>query len=161
MKVRSVVANSRRKAFEVKTSTRTWVFPYVRVDPRPTAQDPVRRVGVDPDLAREGFSYVLVSGREGTVHLEQVLEYNQDPGYLRDALLYKLTLEAQKRVQASPLSRREIIRRLGTSATQFYRLLDQTNYRKTIDQLLFLLRVLDCDVDLVVRANRARPGRAA
>ncbi len=95
------------------------------------------------------------------MHLEQVLEYNQDPGYLRDALLYKLTLEAQDRVQASPLSKREIIRRLGASATQFYRLLDQTNYRKSIDQLLSLLHVLDCDVNLIVRAHRARPGRAA
>lgn len=64
---------------------------------------------------------------------------------------------ARRRVQASPLSKREIIRRLGTSATQFYRLLDQANYRKSIDQLLPLLHVLDCDVDLVVRAT---PGRA-
>jgi hypothetical protein len=161
MKIRAVVGNNRKKVFEAKTSSGTLVFPYAKADPQPGARDPLERVFVDPELDREGFTYVLTSGREGTVHLEQVLEYNQDPGYLRDALLYKLTLEAQKRVQASPLSRREIIRRLGTSATQFYRLLDQTNYRKTIDQLLFLLRVLDCDVDLVVRANRARPGRAA
>ena len=48
-----------------------------------------------------------------------------------------------------------MIRRLGTSATQFYRLLDQTNYRKSIDKLLALLHVLDCDVDLVVRAKSA------
>ncbi len=70
-------------------------------------------------------------------------------------------IEAQQRVRASPLSKREIIRRLGTSATQFYRLLDQTNYRKSIDQLLSLLHVLDCDFNLIVRAHRARPGRAA
>ncbi len=161
MKIRGVVGNNRKKVFEVKTSTRTLVFPYAKVDPQPTAQDPLERVLVDRELDREGFTYVLTSGREGTVHVEQVLEYNQDPGYLRDALLYKLTIEAQKRVQASPLSKREIIRRLGTSATQFYRLLDQTNYRKTMDQLLSLLHVLDCDVDLVVRAHSARPGRAA
>ena len=79
----------------------------------------------------------------------------------RDALLYRLTIEAQKRLQANPLSKREIIRRLGTSAAQFYRLLDQTNYRKTIDQMLSLLHVLDCSVDLVVRASNARPGKAA
>ena len=65
-----------------------------------------------------------------------------------------LTLEAQKRVEASPLSKREIIRRLGTSATQFYRLLDQTNTTKSVGQLLSLLHVLDCDVDLVVRDRR-------
>ena len=161
MKIRAVVGNNRKKAFEVKTATQTLVFPYAKAVPQPTAQDLLDRVFVDQELDREGFTYVLTSGREGTVPLEQVLEYNQDPRYLRDALLYKLTLEAQKRLRASPLSRREIIRRLGTSATQFYRLLDQTNYRKTIDQLLSLLHVLDCDVDLVVRANSARSGRAA
>ena len=89
------------------------------------------------------------------VHIDQVLEYNQDPGYLRDLLLYKLTIEAQKQVNASPLSKREIIRRLGTSAAQFYRLFGQTNYRKSVDQLLSLLHVLDCNVDLVVRARSA------
>jgi hypothetical protein len=161
MKIRAVVGNNRKKVFEVKTSTGTLVFPYAKVDPQPTARDPLEQVFVDRELDREGFTYVLTSGREGTVHVEQVLEYNQDPGYLRDALLYKLTIEAQKRVQASPLSKREIIRRLGTSATQFYRLLDQANYRKTMDQLLSLLHILDCDVDLVVRAHSARPGRAA
>ena len=110
---------------------------------------------MDGELGNEGFSYVLESGREGTVHIDQVLEYNQDPSYLRDALVYKLTLEVQRRVEESSLSKREIIRRLGTSATQFYRLIDQTNYRKSIDQLLLLLNVLDCDVDFLVRAKGA------
>jgi hypothetical protein len=48
----------------------------------------------------------------------------------------RLTLEAELRLKESPLSRREIIRRLGTSAAQFYRLLDTTNYSKSIDQVL-------------------------
>ena len=51
--------------------------------------------------------------------------------------------------------KREIIRRLGTSATQFYRLLDQTNYRKSLDQPLSLLQALDCDVDFVVHTKSA------
>jgi hypothetical protein len=59
-----------------------------------------------------------------------------------------LTLEAQKRIAESPLSKREIMRRLGTSAAQLYRLLDQTNYRKSVDQVLALLQVLNCEVDL-------------
>jgi hypothetical protein len=84
-----------------------------------------------------------------------VLEYNQDPSYLRGLLLYRLTLEAQKRIAESPLSKREIMRRMGTSASQLYRLLDQTNDRKSIDQVLALLQVLNCDVDLVVRAKTA------
>jgi predicted XRE-type DNA-binding protein len=155
MKIRSVKLNNRKKAFEVRVSARTLVFPYSKSDPRPTVDDPVRRVFVDEELGREGFTFVLASGRAGVVHVEQVLEYNEDPAHLRDMLLYKLTIEAQKRIDASALSKREIVRRLGTSATQLYRLLDQTNYRKSVDQLVFLLTVLDCDVDLVVRAKTA------
>jgi hypothetical protein len=155
VKVRKVSGNNRKKAFEVRTSSQLLFFPYAKADPRPTPEDGVARVYVDPEIGREGFTYVLNSGREGTVHIEQVLEYNQDPQYLRDLLLYKLTLEAQKRIDASPLSKREIIRRLGTSPAQLYRILDPTNYRKSVDQVLSLLHVLDCDVDVVVRAKSA------
>jgi hypothetical protein len=160
MKIQSVTHNNRKRAFQVKASKKLFQLPYSKVDPQPTANDPVARLYVDQELGREGFTYVLKSGKEGTVHSEQVLEYNQDPHYLRDVLLYKLTIEAQKRVAASPLSMREIIRRLRTSATQFYRLLDQTNYRKSVDQLLSLLHVLDCDVELLVKTKTAS-GKAA
>ena len=155
MKVRSVRVNNRRKAFEVRTSSGRLLLPFAKVEPKPTAGDPVERAYVDKEIASEGFTYVLRSGREGTAHIEQVLEYNRDPDHLRDQLLYNLTLEAQKRVKSSPLSRRELIRQLGTSATQFYRLLDQKNYRKSVDQLVSLLQVLDCDVRLVVRPKTA------
>jgi hypothetical protein len=155
MRIRSVKHNNRKKVFEIKTSTKVFVFPYTKTDPEPTAGDPVKRLFVDEELGREGFTYELESGRAGTVHIEQVLEYNQDPNHLRDLLLYRLTLEAQKRIAKSPLSKREIIRRLGTSAAQLYRLLDQTNYRKSVDQLVSLLQVLECDVDLVVRTKTA------
>ena len=155
MKIRRVSINNRKKVFEVKASSRTLVYPYSKFHPQPTLADRVAEAAVDEDLGREGFTYVLESGREGTVHIDQVLEYNQDPSYLRNVILYKLTLEAQKRVEVSPLSKREIIRRLGTSAAQLYRLLDQTNYRKSVDRMLVLLSVLDCDVDLIVRAKSA------
>jgi hypothetical protein len=155
VKIRSVTFNNRKKGFEVRTSKAALWFPYAKLEVRSTSVDPVVLAVVDAEIGREGFSYALASGKKGTVHIDRVLEYNQDPEYLRDRLLYRLTLEAQRRVARSRLSRREIIRRLGTSATQFYRLLDQTNYHKSIDQLLSLLHVLDCDVDLVVRAKSA------
>ena len=161
MKIRSVKHNNRKKAFEVKTASATYQIPYARVGLQPRTTDRIARTFVDTELAREGFTYVLQSGSQGTVHMDQVLEYNQDPSYLRNALLYRLTIEAQKRVKASPLSKREIIRRLGTSAAQFYRLLDQTNERKSVDRLLALLQVLDCDVELRVRARKTTRGRAA
>ena len=84
-----------------------------------------------------------------------VVALNQDPDILRNLLLYKLTLAAQKRIDSTPLTKRAIARRLGTSPAQLYRLLDQTNYRKSVDRLLALLQVLDCEVDLVVRAKGA------
>lgn len=155
MKIRSVRHNNRKKAFEVRTSTKKLVFPFSKSEPTPTMEDPIAELLVDPDAGREAFTYVLHSGRTGTVHVEQVLEYNQDPAHLRNLLLYRLTLEAQKRIAASPLSKREIVRRLGTSAAQLYRLLDQTNDRKSVDQVLALLQVLNCEVDLVVRTKTA------
>ena len=155
MKIRAVTHNNRKKAFEVRTSTKSMAFPFSHTEPTPTMRDPIAELFVDPEAAREAFTYVLRSGRSGTVHVEQVLEYNKDPAYLRNLLLYRLTLEAQKRIAASPLSKREIVRRLGTSAAQLYRLLDQTNYRKSVDQVLALLQVLNCDVDLVVRTKTA------
>ena len=44
MKIRSVTANNRKKTYEVRTSTKRFVFPYAKVDPQPTADDPVMRV---------------------------------------------------------------------------------------------------------------------
>jgi hypothetical protein len=155
MKIKSVKINNKRKDFEVRASGKTYAFPYVKARPSPTSGDPVARAYVDKELGGEGFSYELQSGKTGTVHLEQILEYNRDPNYLRDLMLYKLTVEAQRRIAESPLSKREIVRRLGTSATQLYRLLDQTNYQKSVDQLVSLLQLLECEVDLVVRKKSA------
>ena len=89
------------------------------------------------------------------MHVEQVLDDNQMDQVPPRSPWYRLTLEAQKRVAESPAVEAEIVRRLGTSAAQLYRLLDQMNYRKSVDQLLALLQVLDCDVDLVVRKKTA------
>lgn len=151
MKIKKVVANNRKKAFEVSTRSKTYIYPYVEAKPSPSSKDKVSETFVDMELGKEGFSYVLESGEEGTIHIDDVLDYNKDPDYMTDVLLYKLTVEAQKGVEESPLSVRELIRRLGTSPTQFYRLLDQTNYRKSVRQMLSLLSLLGCEVDIVIR----------
>ncbi len=158
MKITSVRQNNRKHAFEVGTWRGRLLFPFAKSEPVPSVADPVVEVAVDEELGCEAFTYRLASGVEGSVHVEQVLEYNRDPGYMREALLYRLTIEAQRCMERSPLSKREIIRRLGTSPAQFYRLLDSTNQRKSMDKLLALLNVLDCDVDLVVRDRLAGTG---
>lgn len=154
MKIKKVTANNRKKAFEVATHGQGYVFPYAKLEILPSRENPIANVYVDKELDNEAFTYVLRSGEEGTVHIDHVLEYNRDPRYMRDLLLYKLTLVAQERVKSSALSKRELIRRLGTSPAQFYRLLDQTDYRKSIDQLMALLHILDCEVDLVINGSR-------
>ena len=151
MKIRQVEANNRKSEFRVVTySGDSYVFPYVKAEPKPESTNKVQEVVVDRELASEAFTYVLESGDEGSVHLDQVLEYNEDTTYLRDLLVYKLTVEARQRVNESGLSRRELARRLNTSVPQLYRLLDTTKTRKSINQLVSLLQVLDCNVDVVV-----------
>ena len=155
MKIRIVSFNNHRKGFEVGIRSRSYWYPFARLEHPPGPADPIVRVFVDPELGGEAFTYVLKSGREDSIHAEQVLEHNQDPSFLREQILYRLTIEARRGVARSPLSKREIARRLGTSAAQLYRLLDPANRRKSIDHLLRLLSALDCEVDVVVRAKSA------
>ena len=68
-------------------------------------------------------------------------------------MLHGRTVETLKTLEESGLSKRELIRRLGTSPSQFYRLLDPTYYGKSVGQMLALLHLLGKEVDLVVRAS--------
>lgn len=158
MKVRSVRVNNHKRTFEVRLAGRVLDYPFGRCKPAPGADDAVVEVHPDPEMAAEGFAYELASGRCGAVHVEEVLEYHRDPAHMRELLLYKLTLEAQHRMDSCGLSRREIIRRLGTSPARFYRLLDATNNRKSVDGMLILLHALDCEVELVINGRSPASG---
>ena len=151
MKIRKVKLNNRKKCIEVETAKRKYDFPYSKLDPKPSVKDRIQKIYVDPELAKEGFTFILESEKEGSHVLDEVLDYNKDPDYLRKMLLYKLSIRAQKLLKASRVSKREVIRRMDTSPTQFYRLIDQTNYKKTIDQMIKLLAALDCPVDIVFK----------
>ena len=153
MRILGVEANNRKKAFEVRTRRATYSFPFAKLEVRPGGHDRVQDAYADEELGMEGFTYRLESGAEDTVHLDAVLEYNRDPGYLNELLLHGLTVETLKALEESGLSKRELIRRLGTSPSQFYRLLDPTYYGKSVGQMLALLHLLGKEVDLVVRAS--------
>lgn len=155
MKILAVKTNNRRKCFEVRTRGKVFDFPFAKCAPVPASSNGVARLFVDQELGREGFTYVLESGQEGSVHIEQVLEFNRDPSYLRDLVAYQLTLEARRSLALSGLSKRETIRRMHTSPTQLYRLLDPAKGRKSVDQLLRLLAVLGQEVEVRVLAKSA------
>lgn len=80
---------------------------------------------------------------------------NRDPAYAANLLLHKLTVEALKCVEQAGLSRRELARRLNTSLSPLYRLLDPTNYKKSAAQMIQLLHVLGVDVDIVTTLRDA------
>ncbi|MGH3732105.1 MAG: hypothetical protein ACRDVC_01800 [Acidimicrobiales bacterium] len=152
MKIIGVRANGRRRAFEVRTARRTYFFPFNQSDPAPSGADPVVEVRPDPELGNEGFTYRLRSGQEGTIHVESVLEVNEDPKYMADLLVYKLSLEAARRMEESGRTARDVAQELGTSPAQLYRLLDPTNYSKSIRQLATLLNILGYQIDVQVNA---------
>ena len=156
MKIRSVTSNNRKNEFTVTTrSGAVYAFPYANVDPRPGPGDRVEQVFVDKELGNEAITYILQSGEEGSIHIDQFLEYNEDPMYLAELLTYKLTVAAQNGIEGSELSMRQIAKRLKTSVPQLYRLLDPANTRKSMSQLVALLHVLNREVDLVVRKKAA------
>lgn len=162
MKIRSVSINNHRHAFIVRAGGRELSFPYVLADTPPTRTDPVVSVRVDPELGREAITYRLASGAEDSLHIEHFLSANRDPGYFRDRLLEQLTAEARRRLDQGGQSRREIGRRLATSPSQLYRLLDPANQRKTLDQMVRLLAVLGGQVELsVTTLPDRRTGRPA
>ncbi len=153
MKILEVTPNNRKRAFEVGTPEGTYSFPYAKLDIEPSKDNPIRDVYPDPEAGCEAFTCVLESGDEDSVHLDAVLEYNRDPRIMSELLLHNLTVEALKAIEESKLSRRELIRRLGTSPSQFYRLLDPTCRGKSVGQMVALLHLLGRKVELVVRAS--------
>jgi len=156
VKVLGVAVNHRKARLELRVpGGRILPFPFALLDPQPSRDDRVRQVRVDPELGREAVTFVLESGAEGSVHVDHALEYNQDPTLVGELIVYRLTVEAQRRVRRSGLSRRELARRLKTSVPQLYRLLDPKNTKKSLTQLLALLHSLGCDVELVIKDRNA------
>jgi hypothetical protein len=156
VKIRRVRANNRTRCFEAETPRGLLTMPYAKVSPIPTRSDRVTRVFVDPELGREAFTYELASGLEGSAHADALLEEHRDPAYMVGLMIHRLTVEARRRMEASHLSSREVCRRLGTSPAQLYRLLDASNGSTSLRQLLVLLSVLGCELDVRTKAT-ARP----
>jgi len=154
VKIRAVSANNHMKAFEVRVGRRSLSYPYAKLAQPPSSDDPVAAVLPDPEAGNEAFTYRLESGIEDTVHVDAVLEYNQDPGYLNALLVHQLRVEVRKAIAESTLAKRELCRRLATSPSQLYRLLDHRRSATSAGQLLAILHLLGREVEFVVREKR-------
>lgn len=156
MTLKGFSVNNRKREFVLDTPRGVFSYPFVKADPPPTADDPIVDVFLDiEELGGDGITYFLKSGAEGTVLEDMAYDYNSEPRYVREAMLHQLTVQARDALAESKLAKREVMRRLGTSASQLYRLLDAANYDKTIDSMIALLFVLGREVDLVVRPRSA------
>lgn len=155
MKIKKAAVNNKKKSVEIETTQGAYSLPFSRLRLRPKPNDRIKEIYVDRDLDNRGITYRLDSGQEDSIHLDAFLDFNKDPGFLRDATLHRLTISANKLVQKSDLSKQEIIRRLRTSPSQLYRLLDPSNYQKSIDEMLRLLAVLGCSVEWKVLSKAA------
>ncbi len=146
MKIKRVLAHEKKKAFIVQAGAKSYEVPFSSFSTAPTKRDPLIFVTVDADLGGLGFTFRLRSGREQTMLLEQVLDMHHDPEVARKRTLYELTCLAQDTAQRSKLTKRALSRRLSCTPTHLYRLLDQTFYGKTIDQMVKLLSVLGVEL---------------
>ena len=154
MKISKVEFNNRRKVFTVHVSDTVYSFPYSKTKPEPMPDNYVRKVYVDKELNKEGFTYILASGQEGAIHMDSVLEFNHDPEHMKDLLLYNLTLALRKTVEESAISKRELIRQLNTSPSQYYRILNPSNTTKSLSQMIKLLYSLDCDLEFIIKRGK-------
>ena len=66
--------------------------------------------------------------------------------------MHRLTILANKLINKSGISKREICRRMGTSMSQLSRILDTANYSKTFDQLIKLFTIMGTEVKIQVHS---------
>ncbi|MDZ7631544.1 MAG: hypothetical protein U5K74_09400 [Gemmatimonadaceae bacterium] len=161
MKIQFVSDNYRKRAIEVTFAGRTLDLPYDRLRVRPSAENRIVSVAPDPETGKQAFTYRLRSGEEDTVPLDAVLDANGDAAYLQHLMLHRLTLEVLDALRDSGIGVRSAARRLGTSPTQVYRLLDPAQANKSLGQLLALLAMTDREVEFEVRAKAARKKRGS
>lgn len=155
MKIRNVTINNRKKALEIETRKGKLSLPFAKLKLKPTPRNKIIKTYVDKELANRAITYILASGKEDSIHLDAFLDYNQDPDFMRQVILHKLTIQATHLMKKSDLSKHEVIRRLKTSPSQLYRLLDPSNYRKSIGEMIKLLAVLGYTIEFNISKKAA------
>lgn len=147
-KIKSVEANNRKKSLIIQTSKGEMTLPYSKLRTPPSSENKIVEIFPDREIKNEGITYQLEDGTEETVHVDVFLNFNKDPDYIRELALYDLTIQIQKQRSKLKVPISELSRRLNTSRSQIHRLLDQTNYKKTLDSMLDLACALGLDVEI-------------
>ena len=153
VKIRRVAINRRKKTFDVDLGRSRYSIAFARLDPRPTADDPVEEANIDPRSRARGS---CTGSRRGPRALCSRIKSSvkQKIRYLRRILLHRVTVEARDRLTASGICKRGGGPEAGRLSRPALPAARRPNQRKSVDQMLRLLQVLDCGVDLVVRSRR-------
>lgn len=146
MKITAVSINRRKRSLEIKTRTGNFSLPWNRLSLKPSAKVTLVSAEIDNETGRESLLLRYSNGAIDGIHVDAFLDYNRDPNFLRDLALYQMSAHALEAMKSCGLSKHEVMRRMQTSPSQLYRLLDPTNYNKTVDQMLKLLSVLGSHV---------------
>ncbi len=154
LKIRGVSFDNKKRCFYILSAKGNLPLPYSKLRLVPTRTNKIKKAYADPECGLHAFTYILESGEEDTVPFDAVLEYNKDPEYVGDMLLYKLTCQAQDIIEKNKVNKREVMRRMKIFPSQFYRLINQAFYGKTIDQMLKLLWALDATIEVKVNNKK-------
>lgn len=154
MTIKFAKINHHKKCLEIETPKGLLALPFSKLRLMPSSEDPIVEIYVDEDLASEAVTYKLKSGLEDSIHVDAFLDYNEDPDYMKKLALYNVTIRALELVEKANISKREIARRLSTSPPQLYRLLDTSNYSKSIDQMVRLIAALGCEINFIIQPRK-------
>lgn len=149
-KIKNVSNDNKKKLITIEYAKGELSIPYSKLMAKPSAKNKIAEIYVDSELENKAITYVLESGAMDSVPLDAFLDFNKDSDYLREVKIHKLTVIANRYVEDSGMSKREICRRMNTSLSQLSRLLDTTNSSKTFDQLIKLFNTLGTDVKIEV-----------
>lgn len=151
VKIDAVEIDNRRAELRIHEAGKVWLFPYAKLRLKPEPDNPIIEAFPDPEMGYECFTYFLASGDTDSIHLDNVKALNRDPDTMVDWMLYKLTDEALDSIEESGMGIRQLARMMDTSPAQIYRLLETTNYSKSIGQMIRLLYLLGKDVRLEIK----------
>ena len=103
----------------------------------------VVEAGPDSEVGGHSFYFVLDNGKKDYVPYDQPLHIVQNPEYVKEQALYEDTRQLNEFIEKAGISKRELARRLGTSMSQLFRLLDAPNYKKELSRLIEIAAMMD------------------
>ena len=155
MKIIDVENNNRTKRITISTKNGDLILPYAKLRLIPNKDNRISEIFVDPELANRAITYLLEDGQEDSVHMDAFLEFEQDPDHTRDMALHNMTLDALEKFEESDYTKSDLAQMLKTSRSQVNRLLDPSNYDKSLDEVLRLIGALGFEVSFKTKKKAA------